>query len=434
MVKKQLKLLEVATMTKTFANMIHLFACAALGKQVSCDITADISEIIRYAYEQNVAAMVFTAMKPLYEKGCPTIDKTYYQQLRYYTLETGSKNIRRNQFMSNVFCQLQENKIDYIVLKGETISCLYNTPSLRISSDTDILIKKQDLKKIKKILTSLNFNIKPKNPTSHHIVAVHPIGGILELHMLLYDELFDDVWFDKYTKQQEPVMYITVSDGIQLPTLGVTDGLIFITLHCIKHFLSRGVGIKQVMDTLMYMHGYKDKIDWDRFWQLMIHLNYNNFVNHLIGIGKEYLMFSADDLPKCKYDMNLINDILTDIEKGGVFGYEEAERSGMYMRYTAKRYSRFKTGSFSKYIRAWRMKIIVNALFPHIHHMAEKYEYLKKWPILYPIAWFKRITLVLWRIFKSPSNIFKYKSVFADKVENDVFNKRMTLFKQLDMI
>jgi hypothetical protein len=341
---------------------------------------------------------------------------------------------KRTTAVYHIIQKLEQNGIQCCVLKGEVVAELYHNPTCRVSSDTDILIDKELEKKAVKILEQNGFSVMSRSNTSHHVRATHPIAGLIELHIHLYDELFEYVWFNNNLPSVENKRRLKTEQGNYITTLGINDGLIFITLHCIKHFLSRGVGIKQVMDTLMYMHGYKDKIDWDRFWQLMIHLNYNNFVNHLIGIGKEYLMFSADDLPKCKYDMNLINDILTDIEKGGVFGYEEAERSGMYMRYTAKRYSRFKTGSFSKYIRAWRMKIIVNALFPHIHHMAEKYEYLKKWPILYPIAWFKRITLVLWRIFKSPSNIFKYKSVFADKVENDVFNKRMTLFKQLDMI
>lgn len=421
-------------MTKDFSDMMHLFACAALGKPIAQEITADIGDILKCAFEQNISALVFSAIKPLYEKGNITIDKEYYHRLRHFTLDVASRNIQRNQFMHGVFQQFQENNITYCVLKGELLSRFYHSPNLRISSDTDILIKKQDIKKIKRVLESMNFNIKPLSQTSHHIVAVHPVGGILELHLRLYDELFEDIWFNKCVAQKEPIMIVETSDGAKLPTLGVTDGLIFVTLHCIKHFLSCGMGIKQVMDTLMYMCAYKAQIDWERFWNHMTHLNYHTFVNHLIGIGKEHLLFSENDLFDCSYDKDLINGLLEDIDKGGAFGHEESERFSTYMRYTSERYNRFKAGEFKKYIRKWRFKNIIGAIFPNIKHLATKYPYLKRLPILYPISCLHRIISTGWNIIKKNTHTSKYTAVFGDKLENSTLNRRMSLIKKLDMI
>lgn len=111
---------------------------------------------------------------------------------------------------------------------------------------------------------------------------------------------------------------IKTSQGIYITTLGINDGLIFITLHIITHFLIQGVGIRQLMDVLLYMSHYKNTIDWLRYNKLLEYLKYNRFMDNVVGIGVKHLGFAENELPKGEYNDSIMQNILLDMENGGV--------------------------------------------------------------------------------------------------------------------
>ena len=193
---------------------------------------------------------------------------------------------------------------------------------------------------------------------------------------------------------EEPYRKIKTQDGFELITLGVTDGLIFITLHYIA-FLTRGVGIRQLMDILLYMKQYKNRIDWGRFNRLMEHLKYKKFMENSIGIGVKYMNFKEEDLPSFSADDSLMLAILSDIEKGGVFGKNESGRKGFYLTYTKARSNASKKGIYNVYVRKLRILNIMKVIFPRYTSLKQKYTYIDKHLLLYPIAWIHRFVLAI---------------------------------------
>jgi len=421
-------------MTQAFEDMLYLFSCGSMNIKPVIAHDIDIYEIYKQAKLQSVWHIVILALNSLHNNGDINIETKLFSDLKKQTLVAFATNIERNLVIHQLIQKFEDNGLKYCILKGEALSYLYSNPNCRISSDTDILLDFEHNDKAIEILIKFGFNVKPLNATSHHIVATHPIAGIVELHLHLYDELFEDVWFDNRILNEEEYIVIKTDNDKNIPTLGITDGLIFVALHYIKHFLSRGVGIRQLMDLLLYMKKYYNQIDWARFNSLMEHLKYQKFIYNSIGIGIEYLNFNKKSLPKCTYNEKIMIEILSDIENGGVFGQNEDERADFYMQYTKARFNTFKNEDYYAYTKKWRLPNLIRIIFPRIKNLMLEFEYVKKTPLLYPVAFFHRIVNFIINFAKYKKSLKSYINPGENFKENDIVKQRMNLIRELDMI
>ncbi|OQB14342.1 MAG: hypothetical protein BWY15_01199 [Firmicutes bacterium ADurb.Bin193] len=421
-------------MTQSFEDMIYLFSCGAKGIMPSIGHEININEIYKYAKDQGVWQTVFVSLKKLCNDGELELDLDNFTAFKNQVLYMVASNAKRTLKIRSLIQAFEQSQIKYCILKGEVLAQLYHNPGLRSSGDTDILIDKADKKAALRALKSCGFDIEPQNATSHHIRATHPVAGLVELHLSLYDELFEDVWFDNKALNKEEYIRIKTDDGGEIQTLGITDGLIFVALHCTKHFLSKGVGIKHLMDILLYCEHYRNEIDWDRFNNLMKHLKFKKFIDNIFGIGVNYLNFNSESLPDHTCDAGIMSKILSDIERGGAFGKNESERKGFYLEYTKMRFKQFKSGDYNSYIKRWWAPNIIKALFPHIKDLAEKYPCLKKYPFLYPIMWINRVLRLIISFIKKEKSINTYLNLGKTPAESPIVKQRLDLIHELDMM
>ncbi len=425
----------IRNMTRSFKDVLYLFSCGSLD--IEPDIIEDINviEIYHIALQQGVWNLVFIALQQLYDRGKLDIDDSLFNRWKNEVMFQTMHNIRRAFAVNDLLQALESAGIRTCVLKGDVLANLYANPNSRVSSDTDILIDPNLEKKALRVLRKKACDIKGRHRTSHHARCIHPIAGLIELHIKLYDEIFEDIWFDNLSFKEEDFMELQVDSGNYVTTLAVTDGLIFIVLHCIKHFLSKGVGIRQVMDILLYMAYYKDKINWDRFNRIMQHLKYDEFINNLVGIGIEYLQFDRDIFIAYDYDKALVDKLLSDIEDGGVFGQEDDDRMDFYRVYSEERYRRFGgKQDFIAYMKKWWGKNLFGKIFISRGILAIKFPYVKKSPLLLPIGWVHRIIRLLVRVIKGQTSIRSYITYKQPRVTDEKYRDRMDLIRDMRMI
>jgi hypothetical protein len=421
-------------MTQSFADMIYLFSCGALGLKPVLNHEIDFMAVHHHSMSQGVWHTVFLSIKRLYDNAQLSIDNDIFNNLRNQFMLSIMRNTQRTYLIHNLIKKLEDNKVRCCVLKGEIMSALYKNPDCRISSDTDILIEPRNKKRAIDILNEFGFDVKPLGATSNHIVAAHPVAGIVELHLNLYNELYEDVWFNNIALIQEECRVVKVDDDKEILTLGITDGLIFTALHCIKHFLSSGVGIRQIMDILLYMKTFYNQINWERFNKTMKHLKYENFIYNCIGIGIKYLNFDKEHLPSHTCNNTIMTAILDDIELGGVFGKNENERDGFSMQYTKARFNSFKKDEYHSYIKMWWHRKLITIIFPHPKTLALKFPYLRKSPLLYPIAWLHRIIRLIINLIKKDTSLNRYSNPAKQLIQSDIIDRRMELIRRLDMV
>lgn len=420
-------------LSEAFYDAIYLFSCGARGEKPVLSHDINLFKIYNIAVSQGIWQIIFLALKGLYDKDELIVDKNVFDNWHNKILSQAIQVTQRSIAVGDAIHELEQKGIQCCVLKGEAIADLYYAPICRISGDTDILISGSLESQAVDTLKHCGFEVKSRYPTSHHVLCYHAIAGLIELHLHLYDELFEDVWFDKKALNIEEFRRIKTSQGNCITTLGINDGLIYVTLHFIKHFLSKGAGIRQLMDVLLYISHHKDIIDWNRYNELLKYLKYDKFIDHMIGIGKEHLGFNENELPQSKYNNNIVQKILLDMEKGGIFGDNEIERKDFYKLYTKERFNRFKQGSYEHYMNEWMKPSVIKSLFPNKISMSIKYPYVMKNELFLFVAWMQRFGDNLLDVIKKKKEIKKYTK-YQNTDSNDIINKRMDLIRELDMI
>ena len=404
-------------MTKDFLNVMHLFSCGVHGTEPDIKREYNINETLRLSSEQGLYPFVFLSLEKLYNKNKLNITADEFIYLKSQYMQVLFSSMRKNAAVNEAVCQLNKKGVQICMLKGQVLAGLYSVPEARVSGDTDLLLKfPTDEEKACSALKEKGFEIIKRPHTSHHAMCKRQDTGLIELHLSLYDEIFEDIWFKNKGEKPEEYISFTTNEGYTYNTLNHTDNAIFITLHAFKHFLSQGVGIRQIMDMLLFNKAYKDKINWEKYFNTLQKLRFKKLYNHLEAIGNMYLGFSGENASDVS--MDVVCQILTDIETGGAFGKKDKTRKDFYKEATHKRSGK-TDDEYNEYIKRWQGKIsFANRFFPPLSQMKKQYSVLNKRAWLLPVLW-------IIRLFK----ILKYK-LTPQKINDN----RLNLLKNLDII
>ncbi len=348
----------------------------------------DLKQIYNLAQMHHVVPMIYGVLHN--EEFFKNADENFKMMFKQVAFKLVVSQIQRSNRFLELYKILKEKNIEAIVFKGIIFRNMYNNPDDRMSSDEDILVKKEDYEKLKDILCGegLEFIEKEGNECAY---LCRNTGLCIEVSTSLFsheskayghlNRLFDDI-FEKS---------ITINiDGVDIKTLSHEQHLIYIVFHNMKHFLHGGFGIRQVADFSKYIETYGQFIDWENFWSDLRILNYDTFALNLIDISLKYLGFDYTKAiyPKGVRDFNIIinskdyyinsDDLISDILSAGVFGGSTKERKHTALM-TLNAVEDQKNGNRFK------------AIFPSVDYLKGNYTYLQKHPILLPIAWTQRI-------------------------------------------
>lgn len=394
-------------MTKEFETLLYLFGDSALGRKSRISSVDNPDKLIDMAVKQGIWSCIY----PTLDEICD-VKKYYFDFLAHV-----SKSIARNEFTLNVLYEAMKEGIELCILKGVAVASLYSNPDYRVSSDTDILINKKDEKKMEKFLLSNGYDVKKRKRNDHHMKANHPIGGLLEIHISLNDEVTEKIAFSGMIKYDEPYTDINIS-GRKFYTLGINDNLIFLTSHYIRHLIGGGSSIRQMMDLLLYMKKHEDEINFDYYENILKELKYEKLINTVKAIGVKYFGFDFKN-----YDEENVFALLDDCEMCGLFGSGSDFKTGVSIEFYKKR---SVLSPFKLKLLYWfkAENTIFSRIFPSqsvLLKMGYKYS---KHKVLIPFAW----------VHKAFDYVFKRNKVRNTVLNSVVTDKRIEIMKKLSII
>lgn len=370
-------------MSAAFEDTLYLFSCAALGKTPRITHNIDVREIYNISRKQGIWGIVFLSLKQLYEKNEISVDKETFEKWNTDFLRLIAMNIKKQAVINKVFRALGDNDIDAYVLKGSAVACFYDEPLSRVSGDTDIYVGGAKIEEAERVFEQCGFEVFARSPMAHHTVCKHPVGGSVDLHLTFHDDTFEDKFFCGYTDiTEDGISYRYTNHTFK--TLGVTDNAIFLFLHLVKHFLSCGTGIRQIMDFLLFWKNNRQNIDGAKFKKMLDELGFSNLYASCVKIGLSYLQFNENDIGDFGYtaDDFFTDWILSDIEQGGVFGKLE-------QRHLTIQYLFGENGVPVTKSKRYYVKMYLNTF--KYGYLSKKYPYLKKTKLLMPVAYINRI-------------------------------------------
>lgn len=363
----------------TIECVMHFAFSGAKGKAVQ-HIPMDWPAFFHMAQEHNVCSLVACALLHSANIGCPAPLKEYFINTMR---QASAKNLVRRQRVLSLITEMQELGISIQILKGYAIASHYLYPECRDSTDTDLLVDNSQEKAVYEFLCKKGFDVTPRSNTSHHGICQHPKYGVIEIHTRLYDELVEVVWFRGMTladfvKEDSNQIYL---EGNYIKTLGVTDHLIFLTLHAIKHFISSGFTIRMLLDIAIYFESNRKNIDCERYWRVIDGLKYRNLVNLVLEIAVIYGGFDKDCFPGSGYvEPEHVRNIISDLVQGGYMGSREIdERQDSCMEYN-RRLMRMKMSQrqYVIYMIKWKIRSALVKMFPNRENLIKEYPIASK--------------------------------------------------------
>lgn len=413
-------------MDRDFCGLMYLYSCSVLGLEPE-NRGYNLKNVFKTAHEQGVFDAVFLSVKKLFDRGELDVPKDEFNKLSAKFLSCCVLSIKKQDAINSLLLSMKNNGFECVLLKGYTLSRFYKYPEVRQAGDTDILIDESREKDALKFLSDRGFTVSVRSKNGNHSECYSKKYGLVELHTKLYYNLMSDIWFDNEEMIKEP--YIDVGN---YKTLGITDGFLYVYLHAVKHFLSAGLSIRQVMDVLLYIREYKSKIDWQRVLGILEKLKYKDFLFILTKIGTEYMNFSYDETVTAEVDEGLVQAVLEDIKNSGLFGRKNNFGNDMYYAYSKKRYEKKKRGDFNKYVTQ-KMRGNTRAVLSFgFDNLSQRYPYLNKSKLLYPSAVFNHIYFILKTAIKKPrlvKNTVGFQQQNSEKIET-----RLKELEKLKMI
>lgn len=312
-------------------NQIHNFLAivnAAVRGKVMKLKNPDWNKLLSYAVSHKIEPLIYegcSKYKVFHE--APAEIKNKYLAAALIKI-TGQ--IHKTRFFTDIYDKLRSAGLKPLLLKGYICRSLYGElADHRPSVDEDIYIKPEEFPLYRDILEKNGFVMEELTITEElltaksHIVFIHKKGLIIELHFNLMSKT--NPLNNKINSCFEDAFKSCISqdiDGQLIYTMNHSMSYLYLFLHIYKHFIFYGIGIRQILDLLLYGEKYSSEIDWVTVEKTIRDLSADKLYADILIIGSIYFDFNVET----SFIGNDYNLLLRDIMNAGAFGKATEER------------------------------------------------------------------------------------------------------------
>lgn len=276
----------------------------------------------------------------------------------------------------------EEQQIKCMPLKGYIIKHLYPEPDMRTMGDIDILIDKNQLKKARDIMLSLNY-IEGQPLLYHDIYYKNNVD--IELHNALVPK--KDGVLSAYFSTVWQRARLIIGNNYKYE-MSVEDNYIYMIGHMAKHFKETGIGIRYILDIWVYKKYYMDQIDW-------------NYIDNELKLAGLYdFNKRMEALSEYWFEGKCNNLFLKEIAEFVISNTTHGSRNNKTLNII------LQSSGNNKAFKWLKLRYILWVLFPDIETMSEKYPVLNKVSFLLPIFW----------VYRGIENLFTNRSLIKFNV------------------
>lgn len=374
--------------------LLNCISAALDGRECALTLAPDDwTALLRLAGEQKLLPLVYAAVRGT--PGFAAVPEAVRAAARRQTMREAAAQTVHTEAFLRLYQALRAEGLAPVVVKGIVCRALYPQPELRPSSDEDLYLTAAEMPHFHAVLLRAGFVLtEPERDyrSAHEARYVHPDTGlVVEGHWALFPTEYAVY---AALNVQLPDLMQRAQDwetgGVTLRVPDACDHLIFLLLHAFKHFISSGVGVRQLCDIALWMRRFGAQIDWQRVRAALRATHSEGFAAAVIDAGVHWfgLERAAAHIPP---DWETLESaaLLADALSGGVYGSADSTRrhSCTITIHAADRAHRGGTGRAS----------LCAALFPGREVMAGWYPYVARCPALLPAAWAQRI----WRYLRT---------------------------------
>lgn len=214
-------------------------------------------------------------------------------------------------------CELMKaNDIPTVILKGTAAAIYYSNPAQRTMGDIDYLVPQQYFEHAKKLLEQNGYSIKEDLKYPRHI-DVFKDGISFEMHRFFSHE---DINIEEEIIRGIDDLEFNSIYGVPFPMLPpLVNGLVLLT-HLTYH-LQGGLGLRQMIDWMMFVYRYLDDALWENTFKAMVEKAGLYYVAiTATKMCQMYLGLPSDNAWCKEADSDLCSQLLESLLSSGNFG------------------------------------------------------------------------------------------------------------------
>lgn len=224
-------------------------------------------------------------------------------------------------FEQNTLVRLfRDNNIPLVILKGTAAAIYYPNPILRTFGDIDFYICKEFLERARYLLEQNEYTFELKNER-HYEYTKHGIE--FELHTRFSCDYYNDI---------DPILLLGMNNSIDykiinysFPGLPAKENGIVLLGHIMQHLNDSGIGLRQIVDWMMFVHKELDDSAWEKsFKQLAIDAGLDELAITVTYMCKKWLGL-PDEITWCNLaDEKVADNLIIRVLDDGNFGQDRA--------------------------------------------------------------------------------------------------------------
>jgi hypothetical protein len=365
--------------------LLDLLSCALHGQTPDMAIpeNTDWLQLYHLARRHQVSALLYPLVSQLPgpQQPSPDLKKEWQKQASI----SGLAQYLHIDRASQVITAFHQAQIPLIAMKGLVLRELYPHPEFRLMGDADFMIKKEDLKKSKKLLKQLGYRDE-KYPCPIHCGFDHPSYPRIELHTSLIDPDFsfssklleEEIWKKPAKCKINQVDSLCFSAEVEF---------VFLFLHLAKHYVKSELSLRQLCDLVLFIEHHQKQLHWELIFQMSQEAKIETFILSFLEFFRQSFHLVLLPEIEARYPSNpeLIHELLQDIFDLGKYGvsWDVRRMAGEQLRRSQKQFTHKQ--------KKTRLQYILSVMFPSLQNLDYRFSYAQKFPILYPIALIHRI-------------------------------------------
>ena len=237
-----------------------------------------------------------------------------------------ASGLRIRYYQSELTDLLEKNDISYVVFKGVATAKYYPNPLFRKMGDVDFYVSSKDYERTEEILEQNGFSrVNDEDNHRHHSYRKNNI--LFELHRTFAtinsdaERAFVDRILEQSCVDNDRIL-IQEQSGFHFYALPEAENGLIILEHIAQHMTS-GLGLRQVIDWMMYVKQSLSNEKWNQFKE---YANGAGLINVAKTVTKMcYLYFGLDGEIDWCYDAEdaLCDDLIEYLFDAGNFGRKE---------------------------------------------------------------------------------------------------------------
>ncbi|MBQ9977534.1 MAG: nucleotidyltransferase family protein [Clostridia bacterium] len=309
------------TFTKTETTILSALSNGLCGEKYLAEKDTDWQEVLKESKAQSVCLAVFDALSEESD-----ICANVHDEFELISAKQISQNMTVHSYHKYLHNLMEQNGIDYCVIKGSSSAYYYKNPLLRAMGDVDFLVKAEDLEKAKKVLLEDGFSLYMEKHASHIVLRKGKMH--FEMHFSLpgmpegkYGESLKTFLSDIFEKSET----VTI-EGLEFKTPSAFHHGLILLMHTYHHMLGEGVGLRHLCDIAFFINSFKEYEFEETFKEKLQICGLWHFAKILAHTCYKYLgiqkkAFMTQDLD------SIAEEVMKDIFAGGNFGRKDKERA-----------------------------------------------------------------------------------------------------------